>query len=380
MAQTYSFLSRKDIEFTNDKITAIVFKENFIDRWLNTCSIIFWSIGSSEDIIFSNIKKSEGLYENILAKVGIRPQKAPYEIRSRFSFVRMLKANFYICISIALVLIGLTIAAIFSSPFFIIAIILSVLLIILITIYKTVFYRKSVLQVFEDYVYFRKGIFFRTYYYALYDNIKDISVLKHPFSDHGSIKFNIAGEHVQQQQKRQGIRQSGQQRYQGTISNSFKIVYVDKISNKDEMFDLIFYKRPRAPEIAQMEQSIEGIRSAEFISAKPDLANTLAVYLIFSLFIWPLILFLPLVIMSVRARSYSIEQFRVVARSGILYKKQISVIFKKIDHINQSQGMLNKIFKNGNITINTAGSSKAELMVFNIPNYDEFYGKLKENY
>ena len=57
MEERYDFISSKHKEFTNDKITGIIFKENFVDKWFNTCSINFWSIGSDESIKFSNIKK-----------------------------------------------------------------------------------------------------------------------------------------------------------------------------------------------------------------------------------------------------------------------------------------------------------------------------------
>lgn len=55
-------------------------------------------------------------------------------------------------------------------------------------------------------------------------------------------------------------------------------------------------------------------------------------------------------------------------------------MFNKINHINFDQGMLNKIFKNGNIEVNTTGSSKTELTIKNIHNFKEFYGVLKKYY
>ena len=64
----------------------------------------------------------------------------------------------------------------------------------------------------------------------------------------------------------------------------------------------------------------------------------------------------------------------------MLYKKQTSIVYSKIDHINSSQRFLNKIFKNGNITVNTTGSSRPEMVINNIHDYTEFFDLLKKKY
>ena len=61
---------------------AVVFRESIIDKFFNTCSIHFWSIGSAENIVFRSIKKTEGLYENILAKYS---EPLLMERKNRFS-------------------------------------------------------------------------------------------------------------------------------------------------------------------------------------------------------------------------------------------------------------------------------------------------------
>jgi len=207
----------------------------------------------------------------------------------------------------------------------------------------------------------------------LYDNIKDITTVKYPFSKLGSIKFNVAGEHIVQQGKNQSM-----------VSNHFKINYIDDIDTKNELIDIIFYQRPNAQQIIQIEQNIQSYSPKPILFSKPDIANSLTGLIIVSVIIFPLIALLPitipLTIWWVKVKSYSIQPYRVVAKSGILYKKQVSILFNKIDHINYSQGMLNKIFKNGNISINTTGSSTSELIISNIHNFREFYDVLKKYY
>jgi uncharacterized membrane protein YdbT with pleckstrin-like domain len=78
--------------------------------------------------------------------------------------------------------------------------------------------------------------------------------------------------------------------------------------------------------------------------------------------------------------TYYIDKYRVLSKSGVIYKKQTSVIFEKIDFINSSEGFLNKVFKNGTISINTVGSSRTELFLRDIPNYLDIYKDVKDRY
>ena len=377
MFATSSVLSSKKKEFTNDKITAVIFKESFIDKWFNTCSIHFWSIGSSEDIKFTNLKKSAGLYESIIAKLGIGPQEKLYQVDSSFNVAEMLKATIFLTLFSAALLVGSLFGRFFSSPLFIIPLIVVPLLYVVVIVYRAAYYENSKLMFFKDYIYFTKGLFFKEFYYVLYDNIKDITTVHYPFSGLGLIRFNVAGEHIVQQ---------GQNRKSGTlvVSNSFTIRYVKGIETKNELIDLLFYQRPDAQSISRMELDIASYSPEPLLISRPDAANYLAGLIIFSVVLFPLIVLLPitipLVIWSVRVKSFSIQPYRVVAASGILYRKQISVVFNKIDHINVSQGMFNKMFNNGSITVNTIGSSAAELTVANIPDFKNFHDILKKHY
>jgi len=371
--QRYNFISQKNIEFTNEKIMAVVFKESFIDKWFNTCSIHFWSIGSAENIKFTNIKKTPNLYESILAKYGIRTQNALYHMNSNFKISEMLKSTLFITILSVFILIGSLVGTIIYNTLFLIPLLIITFLYITAAIYKSIYYDRSKLTFYKDFIYFTRGIFFKDFYYTLYDNIKDITTVKYPFSKLGSIKFNVAGEHIVQQGKNQSM-----------VSNHFKINYIDDIDTKNELIDIIFYQRPNAQQIIQIEQNIQSYSSKPILFSKPDLANSLTGLIIVSVIIFPLIALLPitipLTIWWVKVKSYSIQPYRVIAKSGILYKKQVSILFNKIDYINYSQGILNKIFKNGNISINTTGSSTSELVISNIHNFREFYEVLKKYY
>ncbi len=372
MKEEYKFISKKHREFSNDKMTAVTIKENFVDKWFGTCSIRFWSIGSSEDITFRNIKKTPELYEKVLAKAGVKKQEVLYALDSKFSVGEMLKAVLPLTIMVVLGVIASVLLMLFSPLFVLIPVVLLFMFIVLV-VYKQFYYRRSKLRFYKDYVYFQRGIFFREYYHALYDNVKDIKTLKYPFSMEGSITFNVAGEHVEGQ---------GNQRM--IVSNAFRINYIENIDNKDELIDLVLAKRPSAAEIKKMEKNISAYSHKPIMTVKPDIANSVLTVCITCVILVPLIVILPFilifVIWSLKVTSTNIENYRVVKRWGILYKSQKSVVFGKIDHINYSQGMFNKLFKNGSITVNTVGSSSPELVIANIPEYKQFYDVLKKYY
>ncbi len=373
MEEQYNFLSTKNKEFSNDKITGIIFKESFIDKWFNTCSIHFWSIGSSEKVIFSNIYKTDELRKSIAAKSGMWSREVLYNINSNFSVVDMLKANLLANVLGGLFMASIIAASILYSLWLAVVPAVAILLYAVIICYNKIYYPRSKMTFFKDHIYFEKGVFFKDFYYVLYDNIKNISTVKYPFSGAGSVTFDVAGEQVEQ---------SGQT--QVVLSNSFAISYAQCIENKDDLIDMIFHKRPGAEEIKKIEENIREYAVRPVLVAKPDVMNSLVPLVLGSIIAFPLIallpLTIPLTIWSVRVTSYIIEPYRVLKKSGILYKKQKSIVFSKIDHLNFEEGFLNKMFQNGTVTINTVGSSKSEMSVANTPNFRAFYDELKQHY
>ncbi|HIH42455.1 TPA: PH domain-containing protein [Candidatus Woesearchaeota archaeon] len=370
--EQYSFMASSSREFSNDKIMSIIFRESFIDKFFNTCDIEFLSIGSSQSIKFLAIKKTDGLYENILAKIGIKQQGIIYEITSDFTVLEMLKSKFFTSLFGGIILLTAIILLYLFKPILLLVLLVVLLSKVITIVYNHIYYKRSKLTFFKDSINFREGIFYKVSYNVLYDNIKDITTLQYPFSSLGKITINIAGEHIEQ-------KDDGKVK----VSNDISIQYVSNIQTKNELLDLILYKRPSINEISQIEQNIQAYTPKLILTAKPDQANTLAFLLITSIFIIPIFflpLSIPISIMDVRRTSYIIQPYRLVARSGILYKKQISILFKNIDHISFNQGMFNKSFNNGSIIVNTTGSSTAEMVIANIPNFKGFYDELKRHY
>ncbi len=402
--ERFDFIKTKNKEFANQKVMAVIFKENFFDWWLNTASVNFWSIGSSQDIKFLHIKKTQNFSADVLAKFGIGKQEQIYQTNSHFSFGEMLKANPLVAFISVVIFLALIAFGTVNAVFYLLGIIYA-LIVILSLVYVYFYYKESRLYFFRDYIYFTKGLFFKEHYYVPYNNVKDITTIRYPFSSLGSIVFDIAGERLIQYGENKQL-----------VSNSFRINFVENIQTKDELIDMVFFKRPQdARSVAYIEKNIAKFMPKPIHVSKPALANTMVpvicglilvnlflagplftsvilsgtffaqigyVFASVSIFIFLLvdILIILLFIISVKVRSYVIQPYRVYSKSGIFFKKQTSIVFNKIDNINSIQRLLNKVFGNGNVTISTTGSSGIELPVRNIKDYQEFYEILKRNY
>src|SRR3989344_5842301 len=88
---------------------------------------------------------------------------------------------------------------------------------------------------------------------------------------------------------------------------------------------------------------------------------------------------IPIWIISlVKMKNYKNQSSQEIGKKAIDYQTQSSIMFSKIDHITEHQGLLNKAFGNGTIAVNTIGSSATEMFVSNISEYKKFYDALKK--
>jgi len=382
MGEKFNFLNSRDVEFSNDKITGIVITRNFIDNWFGTFSARFWSIGATHDIYFANIKETQGLANKLLSKFGIAEQQPIYSTGSKFGLGAFAKSVLPLTV---LLPVAIAVAFFFATELALYLVVGLAFLITVVVMYLNFFYKTSRLSLSKDFVHFSQGIFFKSYYYALYNNIKDITTIRLPFSSLGTIVFNVAGESFVQAGKNKAL-----------VSHHFKMDFVPAIPTKDELIDLVFYKRPSAQEIQKIEASIEEFSSKQILFAKPAMANPLfwavlilgaltAASWLFIPSILPIMLAIDAIailyiVLSVRAKSYTIEPYRVLEKRGILYKTQTSIVFTKIDHLKSYQGFTNKLFKNGSITVHTTGSRKPEITIKDLPDFGQFYQTLEKYY
>ncbi|MFW6013836.1 MAG: PH domain-containing protein [Candidatus Nanoarchaeia archaeon] len=368
--ESFKFLSASQAEFSFDKVTGIVIKENFIDRMFNTFSIHFWSIGSSKNIVFKNIKKTHNLRKKILKLGSVDGNELVYSVKPDFGFKQFIMANIPFLILLTFLFLASIIGSFFTFLLIPVVIIIP-LLVFLFYIYRSYYYNFCRLYFYRDYVMQEQGILFRSYYYSRYENIKGLTIKRYPSTDTGNMKFNIAGEHIS----------GGQEGRQVPVSYSFGFAYTPGIENKKYLTDIIISDKPTSKTIQNLGKRIPEYYKETKRVSKPDIANDTTIILVFTpilLVLMPILL--VFLIWKLRVTSYSIEKKRIVKRHGILYRTQTSILFEKIDHINSHQGPLNKLYSNGKVIINTTGSSSAEMVVGNIPDFREFYEELKISY
>jgi len=78
---------------------------------------------------------------------------------------------------------------------------------------------------------------------------------------------------------------------------------------------------------------------------------------------------LPATVIRVKRWCYRIDTARIVKSWGMLYRKETSILLDRVDSLQQNQGPLNKLFRNGNISIMTAGSSTPDFKIIDSPEY-----------
>ncbi len=361
--EKFEFITAKTREFTTDKITGVTFRRSIIDQWFGTCSVKFWSIGSAEEITFRNIAESEELENMVLGKAGIFPRETLYTIQSDFCLRHAVMANLP---GIAVLVLGTAAGPVLAALVHPALVALSAVFIGFAAVgyvYGRYYYPRSKVSLFDNCVAFSRGLLVRQQTLALYPNVKDISTTKYPFVDNGCMRFNVAGEQLRK-------TQNGETR----IPYGFTIHYVPQILDKDEVFDQLLLGR-----------EARSVKAAEpVLIAGKAAGNTLFVIFVVSVILFPLIALLPLTVplalWRIRLVRYIVEPDRVLMRKGVLYRKQTSIIFDRIDHIQTSQNALNKLFNNGNLIINTAGSSRPELVLSNIPDWQQFHQQLQRHY
>jgi membrane protein YdbS with pleckstrin-like domain len=213
------------------------------------------------------------------------------------------------------------------------------------------------------------GIFFQNHVYARYDNVKKVETVQIPFTDQGKLKVYVAGEQIQQQQ-------NGQEGAGIKIPYSLQGTYIHDIASKVDAMDALMLGKIEPSEILGTHAQDDDVISV----SKPAIANVVTILGLVGLIFPPLWLAIPIVAWQTAKRSYSVESDRVVERGGILFKYAVSVLFHKIDSLQQHQGALGKAYGNGQVTILTAGSSAPDLAIANIPDYQDVYGTIREKY
>ncbi|MFT4311954.1 MAG: PH domain-containing protein [Candidatus Woesearchaeota archaeon] len=322
------------LNFTDAKIMSFRVNRSILDKIMNTCTLEFTSIGSSEKMKFEHIEYDLKIVDQIRERLAFTQERTT-------SVNENVTSPLSICVGNIPLLIGV----LFLS---LIAFILGVIIHALILIAGGVFLVLGVLYIIGDYLRYKDANchlyetyltytygFFRTQtIFAKFENIKNTTVKYYPLLSTGEIYYDVAGE----------FQETGQKVAQ---NNRIVCKYVKELPPK---------------------------KTGEHYKA--NLKSALLSYAPSCLLIVP-ILFLPLFIRYTKIRQYFITDTSLIVRTGIFYKYFCTIDFEKINRVRLHQNFANKATQTGNIYVYTAGSSSYEIDISHVNEYQKIYAFLQ---
>ncbi len=238
-------------------------------------------------------------------------------------------------------------------------------------IHAILYYSRQRLRFHEHHVEAEQGVFAKSYYYVRYKNVKRITSTRYPGGNQGELKIYVAGEEqvFAQQNNQKGIKPTLKQ-------CSFTSGMLSEPRETASILDDILSGRINPSPIATPAKPSEILAESN-----RSVGNALTVLLLVSILVFPLITLLPitipLIILRVKSWRYRVEDFRIVINHGVLFRSETSVLLDRVDSLQKRQGILNKIFKNGKISIMTAGSSKPDLDLIDSPGYVKLHEEIR---
>ncbi|MDG2124144.1 MAG: PH domain-containing protein, partial [Verrucomicrobiales bacterium] len=375
--QSFRFLHTDEREFAYEKITGFIIKKNLWDYLFKTLTIRLWSIGSGRSIELSHIKASQIDLPALMRQVGI-PASSPQPLTNptSFSLPTFLVARLVPVLTVACFAALLAAAAVYTPDQQLRTASIALLAVLATTtligfLYSWLYHRYQHLSFHPQHIEAQQGVLVRHHYFVCYRNIKKTLLTRYPGGDKGKLQFFVAGEE-------EVIR--GKQRNQTNAGLckpcSFTSDFLTAIRDKQHLVDDILTARvPAAP-------GATPAKPFSLAHESPRSAGNSVVKLLFFSLIPPVLVLLPVLlprcIISARRWRYRVESGRVVATWGILYRHHASVLLDRIDSLQHSQGPLNKMFRNGTVTIMTAGSSKPDLTLTNTPNFNTLYEEIRQ--
>ncbi len=373
---SYKFLRVDEREFTCDKITSIEIKRNLWDRWCDTMTVKFQSIGASKPIEFMHVKYNPVELELLLCQVGIPKASAdPYVVSSKFELMTWLRSKLWVVISLLTIVPGIaTIVSLSQEPFLWLLMVPVAFVAIYGLIYAMLYYPRQRLSFHDHHVEAEQGILSKRFFYVRYKNIKRLTATRYPGGANGSLQIFIAGEEELITNDKQQASSLSKIKKQSSFTTHMLTDACESGRLLDDILcgkvDALSEARPAAP-------------AGLILESGRSVGHAVLKLIIVSVLLFPLIVLLPITIPAtiivVKRWRYRIEDFRVVWQHGVFFKKITSVLFDRVDSLQKSQGPLNKIFRNGTVSIMSAGSSNADLVIIGSPDYLKIYDALRTN-
>ena len=323
---------------------------------------------------FTHVSASDINLLALMRQVGIPEASAdPYQANAAFRITTWLRAHLKFIPWLLLFVAGVVYAAIRvdSSIYYVLT--APTLLALLGLIWSQLYYSRQRLRFHDHHIEAEQGIFIRRRYFIRYRNIKRTRVTRYPGGGEGELEVFVAAEEEVQQTIQQNRNTKGILKH-----CSFTSGFLPAAREQGLLLDDILCGRVHAA-----ANAVAGERQALLLETPRSVGIALTRLVLLSTVLLPLILLLPLTlpIMLVRVKRwrYRIESTRIVRSWGVFYRSETSILLDRVDRLQQSQGPLNKLFRNGNVSITTAGCSKPDLDLTDSPDYLKMYEVIREN-
>ena len=355
-------MNKVERQYAYDKVTGVIVKRGPFDRLMKTVSVQICSIGSTQPLEMGHVRESDLDLPRLLRQLGISATPVERTIPAQFTTGTWLRAEPGRIVVTVLVAMACVVGTVLSEQPLVMAFaVLPPLFAIPSWFYRRTAIARQSCTLHADHVELQRGVWWRQHTFARYDDVKKAELTRYPGGTNGKLRLYLAGERVTQSNN-------------GAVAIPYTVdcIYVEQIDGLRSWLDDVL-EETRAPGDTSPRPA-----RAVTTEVRPALANAMVPTLIFSVFLLPLLPFIVAwVIISVRRIRYRLEAGRVVKESGVLFRTHTSVLLDRIDSTQQGQGALGKMFGNGSVTLLTAGSSRPDLVVGNIPGHNDFYRTLR---
>ncbi len=370
--KSFSFIGSNQQEFAYDKVTGVQVTRTPVDTWLGTLTVQVWSIGSPQPLTLAHVAADAVDLPALLRQCGIPTDAEPEtELAQSFTGKAWLIQTLPLLVVLGGLSMAIAVAALLIEGWLLLLAPLPLVLLPISAVVSALRVKRQRITLHREHLEARTGLWFRNHVSARYDNLKKVETVAIPLTDQGTFTVYVAGERMVQQQEGQGAPAGGLK-----LPYTIQGIYIDHIADRVDAMDALL--------LGQLEASAAGgphrFDSDDGMRVKPAVANAVVPLIVVGLFLWPLLLFVPLVVWHTKVREYVIGTERIVHRSGIFFKSTTSVLFDRIDSLQQHQGALGKAFGNGRVTLLTAGSSAPDLVVANVPDHGAVYAAIRERY
>jgi len=373
---SFKFLAVRQREFSYEKVTGVVLIRNPWDRLFDTVTVRLWSIGSGQPMDLSYVRRSELNLDALLKQAGIPRSACRTAVANKFSFSSWVLGRLGLLTTAGLVAVVLLVLALAIHSAFVLGLLPLAVLLLFGFVLDHLWCQRQSLRLHDRHLEAETGILVIRKTFIAFDDIKKVALIRFPGCDVGRVRFFAAGESLGAQGAQTGPGTQGAGVSLGSGTYGVTLRFVDAISPKTTALDALIQ-----PSRGEGEEQVGG---KVLRASQPALANSLVMLLFGSVVLFPLLALLPLTlpwtVLSVRRRHYRIEVGRVVSESGVIYRRHESVLWSRIDTLRRNKGPLNTVLGNGSVTLLTAGSSRPDLVLSALPDYEAFYTELLGHY